>query len=300
MAGDGRTAATDPALTLPPRLITAEAVVLDLRPASFATRGLAWALDQLVLAVGGLALGWLAVQIVPGVDEAAGAALAVAWVVTVFVVVPASVETLSRGRSVGKLAAGLRVVRDDGGPIRFRQALVRALVALPEIYFCGGSVALICSLANRRGKRIADLLAGTFVVRERSAAPPPPPPRMPAELAGWAHGADLGRIPDQLALSARLLLGRADQLHPDSRSRLALELAGQLARHVAPPPPHAVPPERFIAAVLAERRERDLVRLTDLRRRSLERAGRRAGAGLLSGSGTRLVGEPAADPGRDG
>ena len=285
MAGDGLTGA---------RLVTAEAVVLDLRPASFATRGLAWALDILVLATSGLALGWLAVAIIPGVDQAAGSALVVAWLVTVFVIVPAATETLSRGRSVGKLAAGLRVVRDDGGPIRFRQAFVRALVALPEIYLCGGSAALICSLANPRGKRIGDLLAGTFVVRERSAAPPTPPVPMPPELAAWARGADLGRIPDQLALSARLLLARAGQLHADSRSRLALDLAEQLSRHVAPPPPHAVPPERFIAAVLAERRERDFARLTAQSRRGADRAQRRSTAGVLSPTSARLVGDPPA------
>jgi len=300
MAGDGSTGSAGPAglpaLALPPQLVTAEAVVLDLRPASFATRGLAWALDLLVLATSALVLGWLAAAIIPGVDQAAGAALLVAWLVTVFVVVPAWAETLTRGRSVGKVAAGLRVVRDDGGPIRFRQAFVRALVGLPEIYLCGGSVALICSLANPRGKRIGDLLAGTFVVRERSAAPSPAPIPMPPELAAWARGADLGRIPDQLALSARLLLARADQLHATSRSRLGLELAEQLSRHVAPPPPHAVPPERFIAAVLAERRDRDFARLTAQWQRGADRAYRRSAAGVLSPASTRLIGDPPGKP----
>ena len=169
---------------------------------------------------------------------------------------------------------------------------VRALVALPEIYAVGGSVALICSLANPRGKRVADLLAGTFVVRERSAAAPAPPPVMPPELIGWVRSADLGRIPDQLALSARLMLGRAERLHPASRARLAMELAEQLSRHVAPPPPHAVPPERFIAAVLAERRERDLSRLVTQSQRSADRARRRATAGVLSRSSSRLLGDP--------
>ncbi len=43
---------------------------------------------------------------------------------------PDRFETLSRGRSLGKLALGLRVVSDDGGPERFRQALMRALAGV--------------------------------------------------------------------------------------------------------------------------------------------------------------------------
>ena len=42
---------------------------------------------------------------------------------------PALLVTLTRGRTVGKLALGLRVVRDDGGPVGFRHCLTRTLVA---------------------------------------------------------------------------------------------------------------------------------------------------------------------------
>ena len=61
-------------------------------------------------------------------------------VVLCFVVVPAAVETLSRGRSLGKLAAGLRIVRDDGGAIRFRHAVIRALIGFLEIYLTFGGL----------------------------------------------------------------------------------------------------------------------------------------------------------------
>jgi uncharacterized RDD family membrane protein YckC len=35
--------------------------------------------------------------------------------IVVFLVYPTTVETLTRGKSLGKLVLGLRVVRDDGG-----------------------------------------------------------------------------------------------------------------------------------------------------------------------------------------
>ena len=37
--------------------------------------------------------------------------------IVVFLVYPTTLETLTRGKSFGKLALGLRVVRDDGGTV---------------------------------------------------------------------------------------------------------------------------------------------------------------------------------------
>src|SRR5919202_6781735 len=131
----------DERLILPPQVVTGEAVALELRPASFATRALAVALDLLVMLAAGIAvvlvLGWA----LPDLDDAAGRAVGILVLVGVLVGLPVTVETLTRGRSLGKLAAGLRVVRDDGGPIRLRHALVRALLAILEIIATFGSVA---------------------------------------------------------------------------------------------------------------------------------------------------------------
>jgi uncharacterized RDD family membrane protein YckC len=289
MSDQGRLPEGVSELVLPEDLVTGEAVVLDLRPASFATRALAFLLDLLVLVVLGFVIGWLTVTLTGSLDVAADRALQLTLSVGLLVLVPASWETLSRGRSPGKVAAGLRVVRDDGGPIRWRQALMRWLVAVPEIFLTGGSAALICSLANPRGKRLGDLLAGTFVVRERTSSAPLPPPPMPPELAAWAVGADIGRLPDSLAVASRQLLGRAHRLHPASRIRLGTELAQQVATYVAPSPPGVVQPERFLAAVLAERHRRALARLTLLEQRRAERARRRSEADVLSPASTRLI-----------
>lgn len=276
-------------LGLPAELVTGEAVVLELRPASFATRALALALDLVVQAAAliiSLVLLGLALQ---SLDDAAGAAASLVIFVVVVLALPVTIETLTRGRSVGKLAAGLRVVREDGGPIRFRQALVRGLIGFFEIYLTGGAAAVICSLANSRGRRIGDLLAGTYVIRERAAREIGPPLVMPPMLAGWAGAADIGRIPDGLALTARQFHRRAGRLHPGSRHRLGLELAAQVGQYVAPPPPAGTHPEDFLAAVLVERRERDLARLLGEQAAREARDSRRANASPLSPGGTSLL-----------
>ncbi|WP_125774417.1 RDD family protein [Antribacter gilvus] len=241
-------------------ILIGEGVVLDARPASFVTRALAGLLDFVVIGVTLLVFvlvtgEWLLPEVVMGTD--AGLIVYVVLTVTVTIGVPTTIETLSRGRSLGKLAAGIRVVRDDGGPVRFRHAFVRALVGLMELWATFGGLAALVSLTNHRGKRLGDIVAGTYAIRVRGARQVAAPVVMPPHLAGWAHTADMRRLPDGLALAARRLLGRADRLATPSRARLAVDLAARVERYVAPGPPPGTHPEAFLHAVLAERRDRE-------------------------------------------
>ncbi len=278
-------------LSLPRELVTGEAVALDLRPASFASRAVALALD--LLALGALlVIAWvLLARFGGGLDAAAGSALARAVTVLAVVGAPVAVETATRGRSLGKAAMGLRVVRVDGGPERFRQALVRGLLAVPELYLMG-VIALVASLVDDRGRRLGDLLAGTYVITERTAARPLPPPVMPAALAGWAALADLGSLPEPWVQATRQLLARGAELDPVRRDRLAAELAGQGLGLVQPPPPPGAAPDDVLAALLAERRERDLHRLRAQGQGEQARARQRARRSPVSPAGPQLDEDP--------
>jgi len=248
-------------MSQPDALVTGDAVVLELRLAKLASRGLALGIDlavQLtVLLVGVLVVGGL----LGSADAALAAAAGLTFYVAVIVGYPVAMETTTRGRSLGKLALGLRVVREDGGPVRFRHAFVRALLGVVEIWLSFGSIALIASLASPQGRRLGDYLAGTLVVRERVpvaghvVAPMPPP------LAGWAAGLDLSRLPDDLALAARQFLTRAGELSPAAREDMGTRIATAVAAVTAPAPPPGTPPWAFLAAVLAERRRRELARM---------------------------------------
>ena len=240
-------------------IIIGEGVALDLRPASFATRMVAALVDLVVYAVVAFVTVLALLEWGGSLDQAAMAAAAITWLVFLLVVVPATIETLTRGRSLGKLVMKLRIVRDDGGPIRVRHAVVRALVGVLELWLTAGGLALITSLVHPRGKRLGDLLAGSYAVRVSGAQRALPPIVMPVELARWARTADIRRLPDGLALRARQFLGRSASLHAGSRVRLGRDLASQLEKYVAPGPPAGTHPERFIAAVLAERRDREYV-----------------------------------------
>jgi uncharacterized RDD family membrane protein YckC len=242
-------------------LVTGEAVALDLPPASVGLRvasGLIDVVAQLLL----LFLVYLvATVVVGGGDDALSAVATVVSTVLVLVAVPTVVETLTRGRSLGKLALGLRTVRDDAGPIAFRHAFIRSLVGVVEIWGFTGVPALVCALVTSRGKRLGDVVAGTYVVRERFPFPGVRPALMPPHLAAWATSADIAPLPDGLALAVRQFLDRAPSLNPVSRATLGARLAEQVLTHVAPAPPADRHPEAVLAAVIAERRRRDETRL---------------------------------------
>lgn len=241
----------------PDLVITGEAVALEVRPASVGVRVLGGLVDALALLVGA---GLLLVALDPvlaGLNEAQTTTVTVVLVAAVTVVVPTLVETFTRGRSLGKLATGVRVVRDDGGPVRFRHALVRALAGLGELWFTLGSVAIVSAILNRRGKRLGDLLAGTYAVRVRDGAHREPPLLMPPELEAWARAADIRALPDGVGLAARRFLARTGTMTPAARAQMGRELAARVEPYVSPPPPWGTHPERFLAAVLVARRDRE-------------------------------------------
>lgn len=247
-------------------VITGEAVVIDVPFARFPSRTLALIIDiaiQLVLlfGLGGVAL---AVGAGGGLDAAAVAAISLTVSVLIIVGYPALFETLSRGRSLGKLALGLRVVSDDGGPERFRQALMRALAGVLEIWLTLGFLALVTSLVSSGGKRLGDIFAGTFVITERlpgRRGTTAPMSALPPALAAWAATAELSGLTDTTAETARQYLSRYYDFTPATREEFGRRIAAAVAAQVTPPPPAGASPPDYLSAVLAERRDRAHARM---------------------------------------
>ncbi|MFC4586474.1 RDD family protein [Sphaerisporangium corydalis] len=254
-------------------VVTGEAVVVEVRVAQLPSRALALFIDmtlQFLLLVG---LSVMLTRLLVVTDEAFAVALSILITALVVVGYPVIFETLGRGRSLGKLAMGLRVVSDDGGPERFRQALFRGLSGVLEFWTFFGAPALISSLISAQGKRLGDVFSGTIVISERGPRQAPPP-EMPPALAGWATTLELSRLPEDLAATARQYLSRWHQLAPMVQYDMGTRIAAQFASFVSPPPPPAAPPYAYLAAVLAERRRRTQIRLASRARPAFPPNGR--------------------------
>jgi uncharacterized RDD family membrane protein YckC len=242
--------------------MTGEAVALDLRVARIGSRSVALFLDFVVRLLLVIALTLLFGRI--GVlDGAAAQALSLVLYVSVWLGYPVAFETLWRGRTPGKAAMGLRVVRDDGGPVRFRHALIRgllgAVVELPGITLFTASI--LSSLMSERGQRLGDRAAGTVVIQERVPTRAMGIVMMPAPLAPWASTLDLSRVGNDLAMAIRGFFERAGELSPQARDQLGQSLTTAVLAAISPAPPPGTPAWAILAAVLAERRRRDEYRL---------------------------------------
>ncbi len=241
-------------------VVTGDAVVLDVQIAQLPVRALSAMIDITVVFIGYLIGVLLWAATLTEFDPALSGAVLIIFTVVALVGYPIAFETATRGRSLGKMALGLRVVSDDGGPERFRQALFRALAGVIEIWTFAGGPAVICSLLSPKGKRIGDVFAGTVVISERAPRLTPPPP-MPPQLAWWASSLQLSGLRAEQAELARQFLSRESQLDRQVRDQMAYRIAGDVIAQISPPPPPGAPPQLVLAAVLAERHRRELARL---------------------------------------
>lgn len=239
-------------------VLTGEAVALDVQPVGYFLRALGVLIDMLlgvaVLLLFAWGIGWLLG--LGALDEAIVPILTIVVLVLVMVVIPTVVETTTRGRSLGRLAVGGRIVRADGGAAGFRHAFIRALVGVFELWFTVGAVAALVGAFTPRSQRLGDLLAGTYSERTRTPRLPDVSFGIPPVLADWAVIADVARLPERLARRLAQFARSAANMEPAARARVAASLAGEAAEHVSPVP--AVDPETFLMGVVAVRREREL------------------------------------------
>ncbi|MDR1711079.1 MAG: RDD family protein [Propionibacteriaceae bacterium] len=241
----------------PDEILTGEGVALSVQAASVLARAGAWLLDAIVMLAALFGLSMLMTVGGGNLDNAMATAYMMLVSFMCFIGIPTLLETLTHGRSVGKLAFGIQVIRDDGGPVRLRHAAIRSLIGFFELWASLGGIAFIVSMLNDRGKRVGDFLAGTYAANVRGAKTAPLAISLPPSLADWVKVTDIRPLPDALAMRARQFLQRANTFPVQARNKLGLRVAAQLEQYVAPSPPPWTHPEAFITAVLYERRRRE-------------------------------------------
>lgn len=144
-------------------------------------------------------------------------------------------ECLMKGTTPGKRQFGIRVIREDGLPIGFRESALRNLVRAadafpPPTYILGVTVMHM----DEYGRRLGDMVAGTLVVRERFEEV--------AESrsgAAWAAKVERGHSKRPLTLPGGTVtvhqlelveqfMRRRHQLAADRRAALAWQIASPL------------------------------------------------------------------------
>ena len=160
--------------------VTGEAVALDLPPASIGSRMLSGFLDYLIVWVVTFTLVSSGAALSRQLDDALVAATVLVCFLVAWLAATVTIETLTRGRSLGKMAAGLRTVRDDAGPITFRRVHPWAAGRRRGLHAVGHSRRDRLD-PQQEGQAARRHARGTYVVRDRVTAQLPPPVPMPPQ-----------------------------------------------------------------------------------------------------------------------
>jgi uncharacterized RDD family membrane protein YckC len=238
-------------------IVTPEAVVLELETAGLASRVLSGLLDLAVQIAALLMASLVITAIALGIGDVSESFFQTAYAVAITAVLigyPVVMETLWRGRTLGKAWMGLRAITIDGEPITARHATLRMMGGLVDkLVPPGGVTGSLFILGTRRHQRIGDLLAGTIVIRDPQRLGLPPALWFPVPIAYDEYAASL----DPTAMTVeqytvlRAFLMRVNELHVDARYQVAQALADRTAAVIGHVRPVTVHPETFILCAVA-------------------------------------------------
>lgn len=162
-------------------------------------------------------------------------------------------EALWNGQTPGKRMIRIRVIKDNGQPIRAIESvgrnLLRIVDQLPFFYAIG----IISVLVSKKSKRLGDFVAGTIVVHERALEDIKPA----WETAGIANdGLKLGSehlTLEDLAL-VEAFLNRRSSLGADVRYSAAATIVDRLRTKLQIPEGVSLGNEQLLEAIASERR----------------------------------------------
>ena len=144
-------------------IVTAQNVVLQYELATVQDRALALLIDLLALLIG-LSLITVFLSAIAGSSETAGTIVAY-FIWGIFIFYSLAFEALNDGKSLGKMAMKIRVIKLEGGKTRFSDYVARWAFRMIDIYFSLGSIAGILVLSSSKAQRIGDIIANTAVVK---------------------------------------------------------------------------------------------------------------------------------------
>jgi hypothetical protein len=163
---------------------------------------------------------------------------------------------LGGGKTPGKAWNDLRVVRSGGRPITLVRSAIRNVLRLVDVLPAFYAVGMAVIFGTERNQRLGDLVAGTYVVRERFGDRGARRQRAAPDVdAGPAAAWDLGAVSAADTAAVRAFLDRRADLAPQRRAAIAGELARRLRPRVAGAP-EQIEDERFLELVVAAKAAR--------------------------------------------
>lgn len=219
---------------------TPEQIAFSYSVAGIGSRGAAALLDLLICGAALLAItAALFLLAISVLGRQRGRPSDGAWALAIYLLIQFAViwgyyvlfEGLWDGQTPGKRLMGLRVVRDGGYSVTFAASAVRNLLRFVDImpvplYLVG----IVSAALTSARKRLGDLAAGTFVVKEMRAEPMASTRREPASET--RAPVVTARLSDEEYAVLELYVQRRAQLDAERRRTIAAQLGTRFAAHM--------------------------------------------------------------------
>lgn len=245
------------------KLLTPESIELKFTLAGIGSRALALLIDYHVLALSLGLFGWLLSVFLDGLMNYLDAlevnyGQVPLWVLSIGLLLSFAIytgyfvlfEVLWQGQSPGKRLTKIRVIRDNGQPVRLAQATLRALLRpVDDFLFIG----MFFIMLGQQEKRLGDWVAGTLVIQEDR-----PHNRNKLMISDSARQLAI-QLPDLINLEQLQpddfavisdYLNRRPTLSAQARNNLSLKLAREIREIVQLAEiPQGLTPDQFLEAI---------------------------------------------------
>lgn len=255
-------------------LETPESVTIGYDVAGVGTRFLAASIDaaiQALVIIAFVIVSFVAGATLNGTGAFAAAAIGILIINAVLLGYYIFFELIWNGQSPGKRAIGLRVIQTSGYPVTPFAVLIRNVLRLVDFLPAFYAIGVIVMIANRRARRLGDLMAGTLVIKEGRAGnisslsptfgTTPRAPFAPGSVERLeslvASGAQVHLLTHEDEALIRDFLNRRATLTPQRRAELAAQIAGVVHQRIGGLSPYDTWPARgaepYLEDILAAR-----------------------------------------------
>jgi uncharacterized RDD family membrane protein YckC len=146
-------------------ITTTQNVTIEYELAPMRERAMAWLLDAFMLSMAYFILSLIFAALLHSIIGDTWSVVFVVFYLVFFLGYFVLTEMLNNGRTVGKMAMSIKVIRLDGKDPEWGDVILRAILQSVDIMTTVGLIGTLLIKTTYKGQRLGDMAAGTTVIK---------------------------------------------------------------------------------------------------------------------------------------